>query len=55
MAVYKLTIELDDWAEMHGDALTLENKVMDLIRTAVLPTLDLNAGTYQLTRKRGQN
>jgi hypothetical protein len=53
MAVYKLTIELDDWAEMHGDALTLENKVMDLIRTAVLPTLDLNSGAFQLTRKRG--
>jgi hypothetical protein len=55
MALYKLTIELDDWADIHGDALTLENKVMDLIRTSVLPTLDLNSGAFQLTRKRGQN
>ena len=53
MAMYKLTIELDDWADVHSDTLTLENKVMDLIRTAVLPTLDLNAGVFQLTRKRG--
>ena len=53
MAMYKLTIELDDWAGVHGDALTLENKVMDLIRTEVLPVLDLNSGVFQLTRKRG--
>jgi len=53
MAIYRLTIELDDWAGVHTDALTLENKVMDLIRTAVLPTLDLWAGPFQLTQKRG--
>ena len=53
MPKYKLTLEIDDWANMHGDALTLENKIMDLMRTAVLPTLDLHSGTYQLTKKRG--
>lgn len=53
MAKYKLTLEVDDWAELHSDSLTLENKLMDLIRAAVLPTLDLNVITYQITRKRG--
>jgi hypothetical protein len=53
MAKYKLTLEINDWAELHSDALTLENKLMDLIRAAVLPTLDLQLGTYQLTKKRG--
>ena len=53
MAKYKLTLEVDDWAELHNDALTLENKLMDLIRAAVLPTLDLNPITYQVSRKRG--
>ena len=53
MPKYKLTLEIDDWANMHGDALTLENKIMDLMRAAVLPTLDLHSGTYQLTKKRG--
>jgi hypothetical protein len=50
---YKLVLEIDDWANVHGDALTLENKLMDLIKAAVLPTLDLNVITYQVTRKRG--
>jgi len=50
---YKLTLEVDDWSELHNDSLTLENKLMDLIRAAVLPTLDLNVTSYQLTRKRG--
>jgi hypothetical protein len=53
MAIYKLTLEVDDSAEMYGDALTLENQMMDLIKTAVLPTLGLNSGAFQLTRKRG--
>lgn len=53
MAKYKLTLEVDDWANMHSDTQNLEIKIMDLIRAAVLPTLDLHSGTYQLTKKRG--
>jgi hypothetical protein len=53
MAVYKLTLEVDDWADVHGDALTLESKIMDLIKTAVLPTLDLELTDYWLSKKRG--
>ena len=53
MAKYKLTLEVDDWANVHSDTQNLEIKIMDLIRAAVLPTLDLQADTYQLTKKRG--
>ena len=53
MSKYKLTIELDDWAEMHSDSLTLESALIDLIKTSVLPTLNLNVVTYQVTKKRG--
>jgi hypothetical protein len=53
MTTYKLTLEIDDWADVHGDALTLENKMIDLVKAAVLPTLDVNLITYQVTRKRG--
>lgn len=50
---YKLTLEIDDWAELHSDTLNLEAQLIDLIRAAVLPTLDLHSGAYQLTKKRG--
>ena len=53
MAIYKLTLEVDDWADMSGDSLTLENALIDLIKTSVLPTLNLNVVTYQVTKKRG--
>ena len=53
MSNYKLTIELDDWAEMYGDSLTIENHIMDLIKTSILPTLNLNLNSYQVVRKRG--
>jgi hypothetical protein len=53
MSKYKLTIELDDWAEMYSDSLTLENALIDLIKTSVLPTLNLNVVRHQVIRKRG--
>ncbi len=53
MANYKLTIEVDDWADMYGDSLTLENHIMDLIKASILPTLNLNLNSYQVVRKRG--
>ena len=53
MANYKLTIEVDDWADMYGDSLTLENQIMDLIKASILPTLNLILNSYQVVRKRG--
>jgi hypothetical protein len=53
MAEYRFTIDLTDWAELYPDAETLENKLMDLMRTAVLPTLELNPYNYKMTKKRG--
>jgi hypothetical protein len=54
MSKYKLTLELDDWAGIYGnDGLTLESKIIDLIKVAILPTLSLEVSNYQFTKKRG--
>jgi hypothetical protein len=53
MARYKLTLEIDDWADMFGDASTLEHNLMDLLKTSALPALNLIAVTSEVTKKRG--
>lgn len=41
MATYSITFRVDDDADIYGDQYTLEHEILDLIKVAVIPALNL--------------